>query len=77
MRNHYQLEEFYQSLKYRILVSTNILLIQLGTKLQNSPHNGFLCLSFSCNLIGDLKQALKSDWFFYFSATFSLAGEKV
>ena len=25
-------------------------------KLQNSPHNGFLCLSFSCNSLGALKK---------------------
>ena len=34
-------------------------------KLQNLPHDT-LCLSFSCNLIGYLKQALKSDWLFCF-----------
>ena len=42
-------------------------------KLQNSPHNGFLCLSFSCNFIGYFKQALKSGWLFCFSVPFSLA----
>ena len=31
-------------------------------KLQNLPHNAFVCLSFSCNFIGYFKQALKSDW---------------
>ena len=45
--------------------------------MQNSPHNGILCLSFSCNLIGYLKQALKSDWLFCFSVPFYLAGEMV
>ena len=34
-------------------------------KLQNLPHDT-LCLSFSCNLIGYFKQALKSDWLFCF-----------
>ena len=33
--------------------------------LQNLPHDT-LCLSFSCNLIGYFKQALKSDWLFCF-----------
>ena len=33
--------------------------------LQNLP-NDILCLSFSCNLIGYFKQALKSDWLFCF-----------
>ena len=33
-------------------------------KLQNLPHDT-LCLSFSCNLIGYFKQALKSDWLFF------------
>ena len=37
----------------------------LETKLQNLPHDT-LCLSFSCNLIGYFKQALKSDWLFCF-----------
>ena len=37
----------------------------------------FFCFSFSCNLIGYLKQALKSDWLFCFSVPFSLAGEMV
>ena len=37
-----------------------------------------LCLSFSCNLIGYFKQALKSDWlFFFFSVTSLLAGKKM
>ena len=35
------------------------------------------CLSYSCNLIGYLKQALNSDWLFYFRVLFSLAGEMV
>ena len=61
------------------LVSSNILLMQYWAglkwnaslkefwkqKLQNLPHDT-LCLSFSCNLIGYLKQALKSDWLFCF-----------
>ena len=34
-------------------------------KLQNLPHDT-PCLSFSCNLIGYFKQALKSDWLFCF-----------
>ena len=33
-------------------------------KLQNLPCDT-LCLSFSCNLIGCFKRALKSDWLFY------------
>ena len=50
-------------------------------KLQNSPHNGFLCISYSCNFIGYFKQALKSDslffyYFLFFNVLFSLAGEK-
>ena len=45
--------------------------------LQNSPHKGFLCLSFSCNFIGYFKQALKSDQLFCFNVPFSLPGEKV
>ena len=50
----------------------------LEQKLQNSPHDGFLCHSFSCNFIGYFKQALKSDWLFCFSVMpFPLAGEKV
>ena len=61
--------------QYRILVSTNIFMIQLGTKVANLPHSGFLCLSFSWNLIGYLKQTLKSNWLFCFSVLISLAGE--
>ena len=34
-------------------------------KLQNLPQDT-PCLSFSCNLIGYFKQALKSDWFVLF-----------
>ena len=34
-------------------------------KFQNLPHDT-LCLSFSCNLVGYFKQALKSDWLFFF-----------
>ena len=34
-------------------------------KLQNLPQDT-PCLSFSCNLIGYFKQALKSDWLFCF-----------
>ena len=44
--------------------------------LQNLPHDT-LCLSFYCNLIGYLKQALKSDWLFVFSVASSLAGKKI
>ena len=44
-------------------------------KLQNLPHDT-LCLSFSCNLIGYFKQALKSDWF-VFSVASSLTGKKM
>ena len=36
-----------------------------GKKVANLPHDT-LCLSFSCNLIGYFKQALKSDWSFCF-----------
>ena len=35
------------------------------------------CLSFSWNLIGYLKEALKSDWLFCFSKAISLAGKKM
>ena len=35
------------------------------------------CLLFSCNLIGYFKQALKSDWLFYFSVASSLARKKM
>ena len=35
------------------------------------------CLLFSCNLIGYFKQALKSDWLFYFSVASSLAKKKM
>ena len=42
-----------------------------------APRNGILCLSFSCNLIGYLNQALKSDWLSCFSVPSSLAGEMV
>ena len=64
------------------LVQLPLYYLQLGTsiweqKLQNSPHNDFLCLSFSCNFIGYFKQALKSDWLFCFSVPFLLVGEKV
>ena len=41
------------------------------------PHNGFLCISFSCNFIAHFKQALNSDWLLCCSVPFSLAGEKV
>ena len=44
-------------------------------KLQNLPHDS-LCLSFSCNLIFYFKQALKSDWLFFFSVASSLAEKK-
>ena len=33
----------------------------------------FICISFSCNFIGSIKQALKSGWLFCFSIPFSLA----
>ena len=45
-------------------------------KLQNSLHNGFLCISFSCNFIGYFKQTLKSVWLFCFSVPFSWARER-
>ena len=38
--------------------------------IQGSPHNGFLCLSFSCSFIGFW--ALRSDWLSCFSVPFSL-----
>ena len=38
---------------------------------------GIFCLSFSCNLIGYFKQALKSDWFLFVNVPFSLAGKKM
>ena len=47
-----------------------------GNKSSKICHTNTLCLSFSCNLIGYFKQALKSDWFF-FSVACSLAGEKM
>ena len=44
-------------------------------KLQNLP-NDTLCLSFSCNLTGYFKQALKSDWLFFFKCNFLIAWKK-
>ena len=43
---------------------------------QNLPHDT-LCLSFSCNLVGYFKQALKSDRLFFFGVASSLAGKKM
>ena len=45
-------------------------------KLQNLPHDT-LCLSFSCNLNGYLKQALNLIGCFVFSVASSLAGKKM
>ena len=45
-------------------------------KFQNLPHDT-LCLSFSCNLVGYFKQALKSDRLFFFGVASSLAGKKM
>ena len=35
------------------------------------------CLSFSCNVTGMFKKALKSDWLFCFTVPFSLAEKKM
>ena len=43
-------------------------------KLQNLPHD--TCLSFSWNLIGFFKQALKSDWLFCFQRSLLIGSEK-
>ena len=45
--------------------------------MQNSLHNAFLCLTFSCNFNSYFNQTLKSDWLFCFSLPFLLAGERV
>ena len=65
------------------LGSSNILLMQYWASLklnqsilQNLPYD-ILYLSFSCNLIGYFKQALKSGWLFCFFVAFSLAGKKM
>ena len=42
---------------------------------QNLQHDS-LCLPFSCNLMGYFKQALKSDWLFFFFSVASLLAEK-
>ena len=46
-----------------------------GKKVANLPHDT-LCLSFSCNLIGYFKQALKSDWLFCFYGNLLIGWEK-
>ena len=71
----------FETAQIQDLVTSNILLMQhwAGLKLNSSIFWGekvsyksskichtILCLSFSCNLIGYFKQALKSDWLFRF-----------
>ena len=53
-----------------------------GPSGRRSPATNFakqwvLCLSFSCNVIGWVKKALKSDWLFCFTVLFSLAEKKM
>ena len=43
--------------------------------LQNLPHDT-LCLSFSCNMIGYYKRALKYDWLFCFYCSLLIGWEK-
>ena len=60
-------------------VQSPLYYIHLETSIweENLPHNGLLCLSFSSNFISYFKQALKLDWLFCFSVSFSLAGENM
>jgi len=47
------------------------------TKVAKFTKQEPFCLSFSSNVIGWFKKALKSDWLFCFTASFSLAEKKM